>query len=129
VQATHGGLIVAVPLFLTSVLVSSEEILLNLPVLTWAAILYLGVIGTALGFSLYYFILKNMDAIRVSMITLITPVTALLMGTLFNNEPFTLSVLLGAILVVAGLGVFEFEKDVNQLITQILKRGLSYASK
>ena len=70
-----------------------------------------------------------MDAIRVSMITLITPVTALLMGTLFNNEPFTLSVLLGAILVVAGLGVFEFEKDVNQLITQILKRGLSYASK
>ena len=129
VQATHGGLIVAVPLFLTSMLVSSEEISLNLPVLTWAAILYLGVIGTALGFSLYYFILKNMDAIRVSMIALITPVTALLLGTLLNNEPFTLSVLLGAILVVAGLGVFEFEKDVNRLITQILKRGLSYASK
>jgi len=70
-----------------------------------------------------------MDAIRVSMIALITPVTALLLRTLLNNEPLTLSILLGAILVLEGLGVFEFEKDVNRIITQIVECGSSCISK
>lgn len=121
VESTHGGLIVAVPLFLILMLMSRDEITLDIPLLTWAAILYLGVIATALGFSLYYFILKNLDAVRVSMITLITPITALLLGTILNNEPLTLPILMGAILVVAGLGIFEFKKDVNKLIVQLVK--------
>ncbi len=129
VESTHGGLMVAVPLFLVAMLIANEDISLDIPVLAWGAILYLAVIATALGFSLYYFILKNMDAVRVSMITLITPVTALLLGTLFNNEPLTVSILLGAILVIAGLGVFEFEKDVNRIITQMIKCSSSCESK
>jgi drug/metabolite transporter (DMT)-like permease len=122
VEATHGGLIVAVPLFLTSMLISNEQISLEVPVVAWIAILYLGVIATALGFSMYYFILKNMDAIKVSMITLVTPVTALLLGALFNNEPLSVSILMGALLVVLGLAVFEFDKDIYRLITRFLSR-------
>ena len=59
---------------------------------------------------MYYFVLKNLDAIRVSMITLITPVTALLLGAYFNDESLTLSTLLGTGLVVLGLAIFEFDK-------------------
>ena len=125
VESTFGGLTVAVPLFLTAMFIRREEVSLDIPLLAWGAIIYMGVIATALGFSLYYFILKNMDAIKVSMITLITPVTALLLGTLLNNEPLTLSILLGAILVVAGLGVFEFEKDLNQWVAKLVKGGSS----
>jgi drug/metabolite transporter (DMT)-like permease len=107
VEATYGELIVAVPLFLTSILISNEPISLEVPVVAWIAILYLGMVATALGFSMYYFILKNMDAIKVSMMTLVTPVTALLLGALFNNEPLSISILMGALLVGLCLNLIK----------------------
>lgn len=128
-QATLGGLTVAVPLFLISILINSGQVSLDIPSSAWGAIIYMGVIATALGFSLYYFILKNMDAIKVSMITLITPVTALLLGALLNNEPLTMPILLGAILVVAGLGIYEYEKGLNRLIARLVNARSSCVSK
>jgi len=38
---------------------------------------------------------------------LVTPVTSLLLGHLFNNEALTLNIMLGAALIIAGLAVFE----------------------
>jgi len=116
IQSTHGGLLVAVPLFLLSMLLLGESMAVEIPSSAWSAIVYLGVIATALGFSLYYFVLKNLDAIRVSMITLITPVTALLLGAYFNNELLTLSTLFGAGLVVLGLAIFEFDKVLCKIL-------------
>jgi len=114
VEATYGGLTLAVPLFLitlfTAAFTSGQPLLVELPLSAWMSIVYLGVIATALGFSLYYYILKNLDAIRVSMITLITPVAALLLGAFLNDEPLTVPILLGTTLVVFGLAMFEFEK-------------------
>ncbi|MFK7794001.1 MAG: DMT family transporter [Gammaproteobacteria bacterium] len=129
VESTLGGLSVAVPLFLIAILINSDEVSLALPLHVWGAIIYLGVIATALGFSLYYFILKNMEAIKVSMITLITPVTALLLGAFLNNEPLTLSVLFGAILVVIGLGVFEFEGKLSKLLIKFTNSNSCWISK
>jgi len=44
------------------------------------AIVYLAVFGSALGFVLYYYVLRNVQATRVTFITLITPVIALILG-------------------------------------------------
>lgn len=118
VEATFGGLTLAVPLFLITLFASGQVEVVEIPVTAWGAILYLSIIATALGFSLYYFILKNLDAIRVSMITLVTPVTALLLGALLNDEPLTSSVLAGTGLVMMGLALFEFDK----IVCRFLKR-------
>ena len=39
-----------------------------------------------IGFALYYYVLKHLDASRVALVTLITPVLALLLGHLLNGE-------------------------------------------
>ena len=116
IESSFGGLILAAPLFLIVLLVSGRGVEADLPVVAWGSIIYLGVVATALGFSLYYFILKNLAAIQVSMVTLITPVTALMLGALLNNEPLTPSVLLGAFLVMSGLALFEFDKIVCRFL-------------
>lgn len=122
VESTFGGLILATPLFLTSLLVSGQSVIVEVPAIAWVSIIYLGVVATALGFSLYYYILKNLAAIQVSMITLITPVTALLLGALLNDEPLTPLILLGAFLVMSGLALFEFDKIVCRLIRRSSKQ-------
>lgn len=74
----------------------------------WFAFLYLAVVATTFGFSLYYFLLSRLSAVRVALITLITPGLGLGIGAAFGGEPLTMRVLAGAGLIVVGLAVFEF---------------------
>jgi len=61
------------------------------------------VFGSALGFTLYFYLLKKMEANRVSLITLLTPVLALILGSSLNGEVISMDVLLGSSLIVFGL--------------------------
>ncbi len=69
------------------------------------ALLYLAVMGSAVAFTLYYWLLRRLPATSLSLVNYATPVVAVLVGTLFLEEPFTTRVLLGAALVVVGVAV------------------------
>jgi drug/metabolite transporter (DMT)-like permease len=69
------------------------------------ALLYLAIMGSAVAFTLYYWLLRRLPATSLSLINYATPVVAVLVGTLFLIEPFTIRVLLGAALVVVGVAV------------------------
>ena len=105
-ESTLGGLLIAVPLIMVTFLLSGEDVG-EFTARSVISIIYLGAIATAIGFSMYYFILTKLDAVKVSLITLVTPVCALLLGFLFNDEPLSISILLGGALVLLGLALFE----------------------
>jgi drug/metabolite transporter (DMT)-like permease len=69
------------------------------------ALLYLAVMGSSVAFTLYYWLLRRLPATSLSLVNYATPVVAVLVGTLFLDEPFTLRILLGAALVVIGVAV------------------------
>jgi drug/metabolite transporter (DMT)-like permease len=69
------------------------------------ALVYLAVVGSALAFSIYYWLLRRLPATTLSLINYATPVVAVLIGTLWLGEPFTLRIFLGALLVVAGVAI------------------------
>ena len=110
-ESTFGGLLVAVPLFAVTYLYSGERIA-ELQNITIYSIFYLGVVATAIGFSLYYFILQKLDAVRVSLITLLTPICALYLGAVLNDELVTMPVVTGTCFVLIGLALFEFEQSL-----------------
>lgn len=68
-----------------------------------AAIIYLGVIATTAGFTLYYYLLIHLAATRVALVTLISPALALLLGHAVNNEPLTLKIITGTLLILTAL--------------------------
>jgi len=72
------------------------------------AILYAASIGSVLGFLLYFYLLKNVEAIKVALIPVITPVFAILLGHFLNDEVLNASVWFGTALVVFGLVIFEW---------------------
>jgi drug/metabolite transporter (DMT)-like permease len=53
----------------------------------WTALLYLILIGSALAFSLYMFVLKQLSATAASLYTYINPVVAVLLGWWVLSEP------------------------------------------
>lgn len=79
-----------------------------LPAHATASILYLGLVGSVLGFPLFYYLLKRTPASAVALLMLLTPVTALLLGNAVNHEPITPSVWAGTALVLAGLAVHQW---------------------
>ena len=108
VAATTGGLTFATPLFIiTWMLVEGGLPAEVTPRALWA-ILYLGIVGSSIGFALYYYILIRMSVSRVALITLITPVTALTIGNVFNHEPLSTNILTGTGLIVSGLLLHEY---------------------
>lgn len=72
------------------------------------AIIYLGVLGTVVGFNLYFFVLKRLSAGAISVITLITPVLALLLGNWINNEVVDLRVWQGTACILVGLLIYQW---------------------
>lgn len=105
---TCGGLAVAAPLFLLTWMLSSD----GMPVMeisdkTIASVAYLALFGSVLGFTLYYYVLKHVQATKVAMIALVAPVMALTLGHLLNGEPLSLDIAIGAMLILSGLALFE----------------------
>jgi drug/metabolite transporter (DMT)-like permease len=69
------------------------------------ALLYLAVAGSALTFTVYYWLLANMPATRLALISYPVPVVAVLVGAIFLGEPVTTRVGLGAALVLGGVAM------------------------
>lgn len=104
---TAGTLVVAVPLFIAAWWLTDGGLPATVPPRAGAAIVYLGVFGSVLGFALYYYVIKHLEAGKVALITLITPVLALLLGHLANGEAVEPRVWLGAGLISLGLALHQ----------------------
>lgn len=70
-----------------------------------AALFYLAVCGSAVTFSLYYWLLSHLSATRVSLVAYLVPVMAVAVGAGVMDEPITGRVLAGSLLVVAGVAI------------------------
>lgn len=112
-QITTGSLIVAIPFFAVVVLLFEPELNFDFTQKAWNAIFYLGLIGTGVGFTLYYYLLKHVSANRISLIALVTPISALSVGSWLNNEPLVPEVWMGASLVCIGLLLYEFKPKLG----------------
>ena len=71
----------------------------------WALIAYLGLIMTAIGYTLWYRLLQSTDMSRVGPVLLLLPVTTIASGVLFRGEMFDLTMAIGAIVVIAGVAL------------------------
>ncbi|OYW35425.1 MAG: EamA family transporter [Hydrogenophilales bacterium 12-61-10] len=107
---TTGSLGVATPLFVLAwVVADAAQLPADITPRAGAAIVYLGVFGSVAGFTLYYYVIQHLDAGRVALITLITPVSALLLGQALNAEFIPRSGWIGIALIGAGLLLYEWQ--------------------
>ena len=74
---------------------------------TWIAIAGLAVASTAIAYVLYFRILELAGATNVLLVTLLVPISATLLGSLFLNESLEIIHLLGMALIAFGLSAFD----------------------
>lgn len=105
---TAGTLAVSMPLFGLVWWLLDGHAPSQMPTRAGIAIAYLGVFGSVLGFALYYYVVKHLETGRVALITLVTPVLALLLGHVLNGEVVSARVWLGTALILAGLCLHQW---------------------
>ena len=86
-------------------LVTEQGIVLEFTPTAIMAVLYLGVIGSALAFVGWYWLFTKTTATNSSLILLITPVIALLLGWLVLQEQLEPVVAVGTLLILSGVYV------------------------
>ena len=89
---------------------------------TWTAIscvLYLTVFGTIAAFWLYYWLLSRIESTKAMVISLVTPLIAVVMGAIFLDERLPPQTLLGGILIIAGIALIVMRRRsrVGQILT------------
>jgi drug/metabolite transporter (DMT)-like permease len=70
---------------------------------TLLALLALAVLGTALAYLVFFHLLVRAGASNVMLVTLLIPVTAVLLGNIFLGEPLRPAEIAGAMVIAIGL--------------------------
>lgn len=125
--STTGGLWVALPMYLLTWFILDGTWPSHITSQTAWATIYLGIVGSVIGFSLYFYLLKHISASKLALVTLITPVTALAVGHFINDEPFNRKILLGCGLILLGLLCYQWGERVFSGLMQLRDtHGITY---
>lgn len=84
---------------------------------TWSAIicvLYLAIIGSIVAFLLYYWLLMRIDVTKAMMISLVTPLVAVIIGGIYLGEKLAAQTIFGGLLVLASVGLIIFRPLLNR---------------
>jgi drug/metabolite transporter (DMT)-like permease len=84
---------------------------------TWAAfgcILYLTLLGTIAAFWLYYWLLSKIESTKAMMISLVTPLLAVIIGAVLLGEKLPPQTFLGGVLILSSVGLIAFRRRVNR---------------
>jgi drug/metabolite transporter (DMT)-like permease len=81
--------------------------------LDWASLAYLGIGGTALGFSLYYQGIKRIGAMRAGIFINLVPLFSILLSWLILGESVKIIVLTGGALVLTGVTLTNLRRSVK----------------
>lgn len=105
---TTGGLVTALPFYLITWGLVDGRLPVTVPDKALASIIYLGLFGSVMGFILFYYVLKHVEASRVGLIPLVTPVSAMGVGSLLNGEAIPTAVWGGTGLILLGMSVYQW---------------------
>ena len=101
----------AVPMLMTGVVMGGVAVAVERgrPIVVDAssvgAVLYLAILGSAVTFTVYYWLLANMKATRLALMSYLIPIVAVAVGALLFDEPLRPRLLAGSALVLAGVVV------------------------
>jgi drug/metabolite transporter (DMT)-like permease len=102
----------SVMLFILSALVKETPQLPTQPA-TWGALVFLIIFGSVLVFSLMVYVIKNWTASASSYQFVLLPIVTIAVSAWLTKEPVTPSLILGALLVLAGVYIGGIAKSIK----------------
>jgi drug/metabolite transporter (DMT)-like permease len=106
-QQATGALLFALPGLLLSWWWMDGSIPAQVSLKSAGAVVYLAIVGSLLGAVMFFFILQRLSASAVSLVTLMTPVLAIVIGKHLADEVLPVQTLIGVSIVLAALLLYS----------------------
>jgi len=97
-------------MFIASLLIENGhlESIRNATIIGWGTVIYLGIIMTAVGYGIWYHILKKYDVNQAMPFLLLLPVSSIIGAVLFLGERPNPNTILGGTIIVIGVAIIVF---------------------
>jgi O-acetylserine/cysteine efflux transporter len=94
-------------MFFSSLILESDHLSLlkNASLIGWGSVIYMGIVMTALGYAIWYHLLKKYDVNQVIPFLMLLPVTSILGAVLFLGERPSIRILIGGAVVITGVAI------------------------
>jgi len=125
-HSIHPFAITFVPMLMGAVLLLAASVVLedfsNIDFTPHAvlAIFYLGIFGSVATFVSYFWLLKRVEAVILSLTSFITPIIAVVLGVVVLGEKVSPGTFIGASLVLAGIAVSNYAELVKYLRKNVI---------
>ncbi len=86
-----------------AVAISDEPLQIPVQTTTLFALFWMGAVGTALAYYLYFYLIQAWGAGKASMVAYVMPLSAIFMGVVFLSEVLSWRMLLGASMIIIGV--------------------------
>jgi drug/metabolite transporter (DMT)-like permease len=67
-------------------------------------------VGTGFAYTLYYYVMNTLGAVRAAGVTYVVPVTAVFWGALLLHEEVNATVIAGMIVILAGILLVSYRR-------------------
>jgi drug/metabolite transporter (DMT)-like permease len=94
-----------VPLLVVGTIFEGNPLDLRWTPLALVSLFYLALVGSAVAFLLYYWLVRHMEVTKTMLIALVTPLIAVSLGMLVRGEELTWQIVAGGVCIMAGIGV------------------------
>ena len=74
------------------------------------ALAYLVIVGSVIAFTLFYWLVRHMDVTNTMLISLVTPIIAVLLGMIVLHERLNWRLFAGTALIISGIGLIVLRK-------------------
>jgi len=118
-----GGMCIGVVILTVLAFIFEDVGDVHLDAIGIGSILYLATFGTVVTFLTYYWLLKRVQAVYLSFVTLVTPALAVFLGAVLLGEKLEPNVFTGATAICAGIVVAN-GRDIISAISQRKERVL-----
>lgn len=102
-----------VPLLALGFLVEGNPLDLRRTSQAVVSLVYLAVVGSVVALLLYYWLVKRIAVTKTMLVSLVTPVVALLIGWLVRGEALSWRLALGSAAILSGIGMIVFKRGRN----------------
>jgi len=99
-----------IPLFLIGIPLEGNPFRFHWTYMALISLLYLAVIGTVIAFSLYYWLIRNMNVTDTMLIALVTPVVAVILGMIVLKERLEWRPLVGGLMIISGIALIVLRR-------------------
>ncbi|MBI5476941.1 MAG: DMT family transporter [Ignavibacteriales bacterium] len=123
-----GGMIFGLAIMIPLALIFENFAKLTFDLSGIGSILYLSTFGTVVTFVTYYWLMHRVEIVYLSLVSFVTPILAVILGSIFLDEILSVQIFIGSIFVLSGILTANGD-DIKGIINKyIVRNGNSHRS-